>query len=474
MSVYKTTSNPLDPTVLQSVTDRLEQGVSLMSYLGHASPTNSGFEINLDDPQSWNNNGKYPVMLVNSCYNGNIFQLSNSKSEEFVQQPGVGAIAYIASVFLGEANNLSVYSSELYRQFSRHDYGGTLGEQMQTTMEIMETSVGSFYMEATAAQMVLNGDPMLRLNWHTKPEIELLPERVFFTPSEIDLLTDSIEMHIVLTNLGKSITQPFNLEVTRNFPQSSIDSIYSFQIDELHYKDTFSFKMPLQPQLSFGLNTFSILADLPSQIGEVYDELSNNQITKTLFVDIDGILPVIPYDFAVVPIDSVTVKASTINPIAEFNTYRFEIDTTDLFNSPEHRFAIVSGFGGVKEVNPSQWLSASSSASNPLVCADSTVYFGVLRSTKPFQIGANFRFNTLTEKKAGVKIISSNSKRIRLMELNTIVRLAHGNLAIIPKFCCARHCLPTPLRLISKINGPWTGITGITIMVLGILFQNSM
>ena len=375
MSVYKTTSNPLDPTVLQSVTDRLEQGVSLMSYLGHASPTNSGFEINLDDPQSWNNNGKYPVMLVNSCYNGNIFQLSNSKSEEFVQQPGVGAIAYIASVFLGEANNLSVYSSELYRQFSRHDYGGTLGEQMQTTMEIMETSVGSFYMEATAAQMVLNGDPMLRLNWHTKPEIELLPERVFFTPSEIDLLTDSIEMHIVLTNLGRSITQPFNLEVTRNFPQSSIDSIYSFQIDELHYKDTFSFKMPLQPQLSFGLNTFSILADLPSQIGEVYDELSNNQITKTLFVDIDGILPVIPYDFAVVPIDSVTVKASTINPIAEFNTYRFEIDTTDLFNSPEHRFAIVSGFGGVKEVNPSQWLSASSSASNPLVCADSTVYF---------------------------------------------------------------------------------------------------
>lgn len=397
-SIYKTTSNPLDPTILQSVTDRIAQGVSLMSYLGHASPTNSGFEINLDDPLSWNNNGKYPVMLVNSCYNGNIFQLSNSKSEEFVQQAGFGAIAYIASVFLGEANNLSLYSSELYRQFSRHDYSGTLGEHMQTTMQKMETTVGSFYMEATAAQMVLNGDPMLRLNWHTKPEIELLPERVFFTPSEIDLLTDSIEMHIVLTNLGKSVTQPFNLQVTRDFPQSSVDSIYSFQINELHYKDTFSFKMPLQSTISFGLNSFSIFADLPSQIGEVYDEVGNNQITKTLFIDIDGIIPVIPYDFAVVPNDSVTVKASTINPIAEFNTYRFEIDTTDLFNSPEHRFAVVSGFGGVKEVNPSEWLSVSSGVSNPLICEDSTVYFWRAAVNDPIPIWREFSFQYIEGK----------------------------------------------------------------------------
>jgi len=374
--VYKTDSNPLDPTILSSVTDRLEQGVSLMSYLGHASATSSGFEVNLDEPINWNNAGKYPVILVNSCYNGNIFQLSNSKSEDFVQPAGYGAIAYIASVHLGLASQLSIYSTELYRNFSSKNYGGTLAGQMQNTIRQLELAYnGNINMSATVEQMVLNGDPMLRLNWHTRPEIELLPERVSFGPADIDLLTDSIQMKIVLKNLGRSITTPFSLEVRRSFPESTVDSVYYFQIPELHYTDTFSFKMPLQPSVALGLNTFEINADIPSIVGEVYDETFNNQITKTLFIDIDGILPVIPYDFAVVPTDSVTVKASTVNPIADFNTYRFEIDTTDLFNSPEHRFAMVSGFGGVKEVHPSQWLSVSSGSSNPLVCEDSTVYF---------------------------------------------------------------------------------------------------
>lgn len=396
--VYKTDSNPLDPTVLSSVTDRLESGVSLMSYLGHASTTSSGFEVNLDDPINWNNSGKYPVMLVNSCYNGNIFQLSNSKSEEFVQQPGYGAIAYIASVHLGIASTLAVYSSELYRNFALYDYSGTLGGQMQNTIRALEGSVGTFYMEATCEQMVLNGDPMLRLNWHTKPEIELLPERVSFGPADIDLLTDSIEMNIVLRNLGKSITDPFSLEIIRSFPQSNIDSTYYFQIQELDYTDTFSFKMPLQSNIALGLNTFTISADIPTIIGEVYDEFNNNQISKSLFIDIDGILPVIPYDFAVVPNDSVTVKASTINPIADYNTYRFEIDTTDLFDSPERRFALVSGFGGVKEVNPSDWLSVSSGMSNPLVCEDSVVYFWRAAIDDPSPDWREFSFQYITGK----------------------------------------------------------------------------
>ena len=392
MSVYKSTSNPLDPTILSSVTDRISQGVSLMSYLGHSSATNSGFEINLDDPLNWNNTGKYPLMLVNSCYNGNIFQLSNSKSEEFVQVANYGAIGYIASTGVGFAHTLAQYSQSLYNQMGYTSYGQNVGDQMKYVIEGLESSVNNLLLESTCSQMVLNGDPMIHLNWHEKPEIELLESNVFFTPENIDLTTDSIEMHIVLTNLGKSVTNQFTLEVVRNFPQSSTDSVYAFLIDGLNYKDTFSFKMPLQANIGIGLNTFSISADIPSQIGEQYDEIGNNQITKSLFLNVDGILPVIPYDFAVVPYDTVTVKASTINPIADFNTYRFEIDTTDLFNSPEKRYALVSGYGGVKTVHPSEWLWPSSGSSAPLTCTDSTVYFWRVAVEDPNPIWTEYSF----------------------------------------------------------------------------------
>lgn len=392
-SIYKTSSDPLDPTILQSVTDRIQEGVSLMSYFGHASATSSGFEINLDDPANWNNQGKYPIMLVNSCYNGNIFQLSNSKSEDFVQVANYGAIAYIASVHIGFAQMLNQYSQSLYNHFSYDSYGLPLGEQMKRNISVLETGGAGLYLESTCSQMVLNGDPMIRLNPHERPEIELAEDRVWFTPSELDLTVDSIEMHIVISNLGRSVTQPFFLEVIRDFPLSTEDSVYSFVLDHLHYRDTFSFKMPMQSNIGLGINNFSISVDLPSQIDEQYDEITNNQITKTLFIDVDGILPVIPYDFAVVPNDSVTVKASTINPIADFNTYRFEIDTTDLFNSPQHRYAIVSGFGGVKEVTPDQWLAAGSGTSFPLnITEDSSVYFWRVAVDEPSPVWREFSF----------------------------------------------------------------------------------
>ena len=378
--VYKSTSNPLDPTVLQGVTDRISDGVSLMSYFGHASGTSSGFEINLDDPASWNNQGKYPVMLVNSCYNGNIFQNDYSKSEEFVQVANYGAIAYIASVGLGFTTQLNTYSQNLYTNFSSSMYGSTLGEMMKSNIQFLEgVYAGNLTYETTAMQMVLNGDPMLKLNTHSAPEIEITPQSVTYLPTNFNLTVDSIEMQIDLKNLGHSVTDTFQLVVERNFPNSAIDSVYIFSIPVLHYTDRTIFKMPLQANIGVGINTFNIRVDIPSAINEQYDEVSNNQLNFNIYINIDGIVPVIPYEFAVVPEDLVTVKASTINPIADMNSYRFEIDTVDFEGtvpqSGQYRYAIVTDLGGVKEIDPSNWLAFGSGTPFPLVCEDSVVYF---------------------------------------------------------------------------------------------------
>ncbi len=375
--VVNVSSDPLNPTSLTDVTDRIADGVSLMTYFGHASPTNSGFEINLDEASNWGNTGKYPLMLVNSCYNGNIFQLGNSKSEEFVQVADLGAIGYIASVSVGVDVYLNIYSQKLYEHISKLSYSSNIGSSIRSTIQDLETqfAANNLYMEATCQQMALNGDPMVKPNWHERPEIELLPEYVTFSPTEFNLSVDSITMNVMLKNLGRSITDTFNLEVTRAFPGGIGDSIYTFRVAGLDYTKTVSFKMPLQANIAVGINQFTVRADLPSFIDEQYDEVGNNQIVKNLIIDIDGIVPVVPYEFAVVPIDSVTVKASTINPVADFNTYRFELDTTDLFDSPLHRYAVVSGLGGVKEINPSQWINVNSGLSDPLQCVDSMVYF---------------------------------------------------------------------------------------------------
>lgn len=376
-TINKTNSAPLTPSILDSVMTRIEDGVSLITYFGHSSATTSGFEINIDEPSNWNNSGKYPVMLVNSCYNGNIYQVTESNSEEFVKEPGAGAIAYIASVRQGFAPYLKIYTDSLYRQMSSVSYGATIAQQMQATIDSVENLTNALVNETTCAQMVLNGDPMIRLNHHNKPEIELTEESISFSPSNIDLSVDSIQMDIELTNLGRTINDTIAVEVTRNFPGTNVDSTYFFFIPNLYYKKTVSFKMPLQPSIGLGLNNFNIKVDIPSVFDEQYDEVFNNQVSKTLYIAVDGIVPVIPYKFAVVPDDSVTVYASTMDPIADFETYRFEIDTIDFEGTPSgfHRYALISGYGGVQSVNPSEWTRTLTSSVDTLKCTDSTVYF---------------------------------------------------------------------------------------------------
>ena len=368
----KTSSNPLDPITIANVSQRISDGVSIMNFFGHA--TASGFEINVDDPSNWNNQGKYPLIIGNACYSGDIFQDFESSSENFVLLPQEGAIAFMSSVTTAYGFSLNQYSSEFYRQLSKTAYGKTMSEQMKNTIVVLKNNYGdNIYNETVTTQMVLHGDPLLKLNWHEKSEIDITEQSIFFGPNDINLSVDSIEVNVVLTNIGKSITDTFSLEVNRIFPNGA-DSTYTFFIPRLDFIDTVSFRVPLQANIGIGLNYFNVSVDIPSIIPE-FEEWTNNQVKKPFLININGITPVWPYEFAIVPRDSVTVKASTINPIAAFNNYRFEIDTTDLFNSPQHRYASVSGLGGVKEVNPSQWKKVSNNQSFPLVCSDSTVYF---------------------------------------------------------------------------------------------------
>jgi hypothetical protein len=368
----KTTSSPLDPITIAEVGQRISNGVSLMNFFGHA--TADGFEINVDEPTNWNNQGKYPLMIGNACYSGDIFQDFEATSEKFVMTPQEGAIAFISSVTTSYAFSLNQYTSEFYRQLAKTNYGKTISEQMKNTIVAIKNNFGNnVYTETISSQMVLHGDPLLKLNWHQKSEIDLTQQSIFFRPENINLSVDSLEVNVVLSNLGKSVTDTFTLEIKRVFP-NGIDSNYTFFIPRLDYKDTISFKVPLQADIGVGLNYFNVSADIPSAIPE-FEEWTNNQVSKLFLINIDGISPIWPYDFAIVPRDSVTLKASTINPVAAFNTYRFEIDTTDLFNSPQHRFADVSGLGGVKEVNPSQWKKVLNNQNFPLQCTDSTVYF---------------------------------------------------------------------------------------------------
>ncbi|MBM3185277.1 MAG: hypothetical protein FJZ67_03180 [Bacteroidetes bacterium] len=375
MAVAKDNNNPISLVELDVIKERISDGISLMNFFGHFTTSDSGFDINIDEPQNWDNQGKYPVLLANSCYNGNIFHNANSNSQSFVLTPNAGVIAYIGTINYGFTSSLYQYSSNFYKQFSKYNYGGTIAEHIKNTMDTVLTNSSNLLTEATFCQMTLNGDPMLRLNYHQKPEIELTDSRVSFGPNLITYATDSLNISITLRNLGKSITDTFSINITRDFPNSLTDSTYILALNGLDYEKTISVKIPFQPSIGIGLNKFTIRVDIPNAIDEQYDEIQNNQLIKNFNINVDGIEPILPSDFAVVPSDSVTLFASTIDPLAQMGTYRFEIDTVVSFSSNFKRYCEKTELGGLKQVNPSEWKSAASNLLDPLVLTDSTVYY---------------------------------------------------------------------------------------------------
>lgn len=371
---YKTVSDPIDPVTLYEVTDYINSGVSIMTFFGHASA--DGFDQNVDDPDNWNNQGKYPLVVGNACLTGNIHEPNDlSTSEEYVLIENKGAIAFLANVKQAFSTSLHVYSDEFFRQVSEDHYGGTIGEQIRYTIQNVQSPAMSLGLKNVCLEMTLHGDPALHVNYHQKPELEVNYNGLFITPSKVDLTTDSIDVHVILYNLGKATTDTFAVELTRTFPNNGGDSLYTKLVNGIGYNDTIVFTIPLYVNEGLGINEFSVSVDIPSLIPEQYDEVGNNQISKQVIFDVDGIYPVWPYNYAVVPRDTLTLIGSTINPFADMAVYRFEIDTTDLFDSPFRKFSSQTSLGGLVEVDYNQWFNSNSGTQEQLILQDSMVYF---------------------------------------------------------------------------------------------------
>ena len=313
--------------------------------------------------------------------------------------PNTGVIAYLGTLNYGFISPLRSYSDQFYKEFSQNNYGGTIGSHIKNTIQAGLDDDEGLQTESTYTQMTLHGDPMIKINYHNLPEIELTDSRVSFGPENISLATDSIEINIKLRNLGKAITESFNVTVQRDFPNSTLDSLYIINVDGLNYEKDIQLKIPLQSNIGLGLNKFTIKADRPDYIEEQYDEQINNQTVKNFLINVDGVEPVWPENFAVVPVDSISIKASTINPLATLHSYRFEIDTNRMFSSPYAKFVLKNSPGGVLNVDPSEWINMSTLTPDPLLLEDSTVYFWRVALIDNEQIWKERTFQYITNKR---------------------------------------------------------------------------
>jgi len=357
----KNSSQPIENTATDSIKSLINNGVTLMTFFGHGSPT--GFDQDIDDPSAYENQGKYPFILANSCYAGDIFtQHHNSQSEQWMMIEDKGCIGFMAVVDLGYPPYLHDYSEELYRNITYKNYGNSIAKCIKETIYKYQYENDNYLnpnVKSTCFEFTLHGDPALVLNAHALPDLMVNSNGVYFDPYNITTEMDSFNVDIVVTNIGKAIKDTFIVEINRVFPDESYEITEKIMTESL-FKDTVTITLPVDKINGPGLNRLDITVDSKDSIVELSE--FNNSVSVYLIIESGDITPIYPYKYAIYPNSTVTLKASTGNVFAPEQTYLFQADTNDMFSPPLISDSVIHQGGIVP------WQL-------PMTMTDTTVYY---------------------------------------------------------------------------------------------------
>lgn len=361
-SVLKTNSNPLQTIQTDFLREKIDNGVSLITFFGHSYA--GGFDLSFDEPENYTNTGKYPIYLANGCNAGAIHSGGLSISERFIFVEDKGAIAYLSTTSLSVDVSLNTFSSYFYKNLANPEYTKGIGTIIQKTIEDVETCCGTLPIQMmTPHEMTLNGDPAIRFNQYNEPDYNIETQNVSFSPNVISTSLDSFSIDLEIYNLGKAIHANINIEVARILPNGA-EVVVNKIIKAPLYKNMVKLKFPvLEENQGLGLNKFNIYVDNTDLVQNEISETNNYLLNQVeLFIGSDDIYPIYPYEFAIVPQQNITLKASTGNTFALAKNYKFQIDTSELFlNSLAE--TVVNSAGGVVKWTPN------------IIMNDSTVYY---------------------------------------------------------------------------------------------------
>jgi len=377
---YSKTADPgAYPAAVQDFKNKFENGASLVMYFGHSSATSLDF--NLDDPQNYNNQNRYPIFIANGCSAGNHFNFETSRfsnkstiSEKFVLANQRGAIGYLASSHFGVVNYLNRYTEEFYKSFAQRKFGLSVGEAIKDAIatSLQNSGLSDYYARVHAEETAFHGDPAIKLNVRSLPDYVVEANVMSVSPAIITTADDSFYVKTKVYNLGRSTNDSVSFRLTRKYPDNSQEVVFTSKIAPIGFYDSVTVALPIIANRDKGTNVLIAQVDYTDVLSEVKE--NNNSSFIQIEITEDVIRPVFPYNYAIINNASqIKLQASTVNPFNESRPYTVEVDTTALFNSPLKTTQVVNSAGGLITFNPSitytsgytyYWRTAPTGSSN--------------------------------------------------------------------------------------------------------------
>ncbi len=363
-SFFKSSTDPIQQSQSEQLLEMIRTGVSIITFFGHSSVNT--FDFSIDRPEKFNNKGKYPFIFPLGCNTGNIHVVGfgadqRGISEEFIFAPESGGIAFGATSSYGYVSALHQFMDEFYRLAGSDLYGAGIGDILQQTIASYG-GASNTSLSLLLQQFTLNGDPALKLMPNPGPDFTLDANTVAFSPNTINAQQDSFTVSFDIVNLGQFKHDTVLLEVRRVLPNGTEILLVNERVEAPPFRKEVKIKAAVGGEASTGINRIYAKVDaenavdeLPLPFAELNNELLNSlgQAGIEFFIRSNAVVPLVPADFGIINQLSPTLIASTTDAFAALQKYVFELDTTELFNSPLKLQQSMEKGGGILKWKPS-------------------------------------------------------------------------------------------------------------------------
>ena len=359
-SFYKYSTDPVQTSTTGEIIGLINKGTAMLTFFGHSN--SSVLDFNFDAPDSYENEGKYPVFLSFGCQSGQMFNSTIGIGERFVISEKKGAIAYISTTGYGFISSLDKFGDKFYSLLGGDMYGKSIGQILQGTLPVLDTPGGFEGDRVLAQQTAIQGDPCLPVYPMPGPDYLTDPQSPVIEPAILTTLLDSISLSFTIRNIGKNLPDTsFVLQIEHELPDGERQIRVFDTIPAPAFRMPYQVTLPLPGALSPGYNRLHVQVDALNQIEESPPAAeSNNKVAGSdgeygipFYVSSFDAIPLYPAEFGIVSSPGVELKASTSYTDSPETIYWMEIDTTENFNSPLKKTTSIQQGGGVIRWAPS-------------------------------------------------------------------------------------------------------------------------
>lgn len=345
-----------------ALTDRLlkdiNAGTSILAFYGHS--TYGTFDFSLEKASQYNNRGRLPIIFSMGCNSGNIFIRQESISEDFVLEPHVGSIAFMAASGTAYLTPQGILGERFYQAIGSDYYGATLGNTLHHLAELYNVD-GNSSVRTLNQQFTLHGDPAIKLFGYPASDFTIDQKSVKTSPSIVSPDNQTFKFNFNVTNIGEAINDSLDLRVIHYLPNGTPYDTIATTIASPRNNDDVSLTLNNPGSIAIGQNCISIeldydnkISELPLPIAEANNVLRDINMGQDycFYVLDDSANPISPKRFAIVNSNNPKLIANTSNSLGDTKNYKIQIDTTALFNSPLLMSQDINGTAGSFDWTP--------------------------------------------------------------------------------------------------------------------------